>query len=236
MRGPRADLRGAVYRGDGPAVVALLVDSGHWPVHGLQLAGDGLLTALAASVDGAALLARRCVEELRGRGWEGDDELATALSARLGDAPLPLLRSLPVDLDELASALEGDPASGGGRIDLRTGEVRPELALDDLEEADDDEDGDGEDERWLWIESRGSRPGYRDMEAFIADLDEPDQADRLAIAITGRGAFRRFKDVIARWPDLAERWIAFAEDRARGRARAWLADAGYTPAPSTPHS
>ncbi len=216
-------------------MVALLVDSGRWPVHGLQLVGDGLLTALAASVEGAMPLARRCVEELRGRGWEGDDELATALSARLGDAPMPLLRPLVVDLEALASALEGDPAYGGGRLDLRTGEVWPEMALDDLEDDDDEEDGDGDDERWLWVESRGSRPGYRDMEAFIADLDEPDQADRLANAITGRGAFRRFKDVIARWPDLAERWFAFAEDRSRGRARAWLADEGYTPAPPTPH-
>jgi len=232
MQGPRADLRGAVYRADGPAVVALLADPDRWPVHGLQLAGDGLLAALAASVEGAAPLARRCVEDLRERGWEGDDELATALSAGLGDAPLPLLRQLPVDLDALASALEGDPAFGGGRIDLRTGEVWQEMALDDLEDDNDEEDGD--DDRWLWVESHGSRPGYRDMERFIADLDDPDQADRLAIAITGRGAFRRFKGVVARWPDLAERWFAFAEDRARGRARAWLADEGYTPAPPGP--
>lgn len=236
MPGPRADLRGAVYRGDGSAVVALLADSGRWPVHALQLAGDGLLAALAASVEGATPLARRCVEELRGRGWEGDDELATALSARLGGAPMPPLRPLAVDLEELASALEGDPAYGGGRLDLRTGEVWPETALDDLEDDDDEQDGDGEDERWLWVESRGSRPGYRDMEAFIVDLDEPELADRLAIAITGRGAFRRFRDVIARWPDLAERWFAFAEDRTRGRARAWLADEGYAPAPPSPRS
>lgn len=200
MPGPRADLRGAVYRGDGPAVVALLVDSGRRPVHGLQLAGDGLLTALAVSVEGAMPLARRCVEELRGRGREGDDERATALSAWLGDAPMPLLRPLVVDLEELASALEGESAYGGGRLDLRTGEVWPEMALDDLED------------------------------------DDDEQADRLASAITGRGAFRRFKDVIARWPDLAERWSAFAEDRTRGRTRAWLADKGYTPAPPTPHS
>lgn len=238
MPGPRGDLRGAVYRGDGLAVVTLLADPGRWPVHGLQLAGDGLLAALAASVAGTESLARRCVEELRGRGWEGDGELAEALSARLGDAPTPLLRPLPIDLEELASTLEGDPAYGGGRIDLRTGEVWPEMALDDLEEdGDDEEDGgdaDGDEQRWLWVESQGSRPGYRDMEAFIADLDDPDQADRLEIAITGRGAFRRFKDVIARWPDLAERWFAFAEDRTRGRARAWLADAGYTPTPPGP--
>lgn len=227
MHGPRADLRGAVFRADGPAVVALLADPDRWHGYALQLAGDGLLAALVESVDGAAPLARRCVEKLRGRGWEGDDELATALSARLGEAPVPLLRPLPVDLDELASVLEGDRAYGGGRLDLRTGEVWPESAIGDLEEADGAEDCD--DERWLWVDCQGSGPGYRDMEAFIAELDDADQADRLAIAIAGRGAFRRFKDVVARWPDVAEGWFSFAEDRTRGRARAWLADEGYAP-------
>lgn len=207
-------------------MVALLADPQRWPVHGLQLAGDGLLAALSARVDGAEPLARRCVEALRERGWDGDEELATALSTRLGDAPVPLLRPLPVDLDELAGVLEGDPAYGGGRIDLRTGDVWPETALEDSEEIDEDE---GDTDRWLWVGSNGSRPGYRDMEEFIAELAEDERADRLAIAIAGRGAFRRFKDVVARWPDLAERWFAFAEDRARGRARAWLASAGYTP-------
>ena len=89
-----------------------------------------------------------------------------------------------------------------------------------------DEDFDDPD-RWLWVECEGSRAGYRDMEWFIADLEDPAVADRLSIAITGRGAFRRFKDVLSRWPDLMERWHGFSEDRQRGRARSWLADQGY---------
>lgn len=40
------------------------------------------------------------------------------------------------------------------------------------------------------------------MEWFIEHLDDPGIADRLSIAITGRGAFRRFKDTLSRWPDL----------------------------------
>ena len=62
-------------------------------------------------------------------------------------------------------------------------------------------------------------------------LDDTDQVDRLGIAISGRGAFRRFKDQLSRWPELLERWYAFSEDRQRGRARAWLAGEGYAPAP-----
>ena len=69
------------------------------------------------------------------------------------------------------------------------------------------------------------------MEMFIAAVEDQDKADRLSIAIVGRGAFRRFKDVLTRWPDLLDRWYAFTEDRQRGRARAWLAAAGYTTSP-----
>jgi hypothetical protein len=58
----------------------------------------------------------------------------------------------------------------------------------------------------------------RDMEAFVATVTDPDRADRLSIAISGRGAFRRFKDVLARWPDELERWYRVSNERERGRA------------------
>lgn len=144
-----------------------------------------------------------------------------------------MLRPLPVDLDELASVLEGDPMSGGGRIDLRDGEVWPHFALeDDIDEATDDEEAQDEDEqrsRWMWVHPRGSREGYRDMQLFIDTRGDAALVDRLTVAITGRGAFRRFKDVIANNPDAAEQWYTLSEDRVRGRARAWLASQGHTP-------
>ena len=55
-------------------------------------------------------------------------------------------------------------------------------------------------------------------------------AEPLAVAITGRGAFRRFKDTLSRWPDPMTRWHGFSAERQRGRARQWLADYGYRPA------
>jgi hypothetical protein len=65
------------------------------------------------------------------------------------------------------------------------------------------------------------------MELFIGTVRDPGRADRLEIAISGRGAFRRFKDVLARWPGELDRWYAFSAEHRGGRARAWLADAGY---------
>ena len=128
-RDERAELRGVVYRGDGGSFVTMLTREA-WPDHALQLIGDGLLGVLAAWADGVAELARRCVIGLRERGWEGDGKLADCIEAALGSGPVPLLRPLPVDLEELVGVLEGDPVTGGGRIDLRTGEVWPQQAIE----------------------------------------------------------------------------------------------------------
>jgi hypothetical protein len=223
----RSALRAAVYRGDGPAVGELLCGVGA-DDDSLQLAGDGVIAAVMQRVDGAAELARILVVGLRQRGWDGDDELADQLEAELGSGPAAMLRDLSVDLEELAGILEGDPLSVGGRIDIRTGEVWPSAAIEyAVETGAEDVDTADDRERWLAVHGEGSREGYRDMELFIASVEDPGRAERLAIAIRGRGAFRRFKDELALWPGELERWYAFSEERQRGRARSWLVAAGY---------
>jgi hypothetical protein len=223
----RSALRAAVYRGDGRPVVELLRGVGD-DDDSLQLADGGLIATVMQRVEGAAKLARDLVLGLRQRGWEGDDELAEQLDAQLGSGPAAMLRALPVELEELAGILEDDPLSAGGRIDIRTGEVWPQAAIEYvLETAEEDEDTADDPERWLPVPGEGSREGYRDMELFIASVEDPGQAERLANAIKGRGAFRRFKDELARWPGELERWHALSEERQRGRARSWLAAAGY---------
>ena len=229
------EFRAAVFTADGEALVSLL-RAGPWPGHALQVIGDGLLAALAQNIGGARELAERCVTDLRDRDWDGDEDLVAALSARLGVGPTPLSRSLPVDLDQLGDVLEGDAGAGGGRIDLHTGEVWPEAVFEYGLESEDEGEDEGEDEdlhggdRWLWVLSEGSRAGYRDMELFVAGVAEPDLADRLARTLEGRGAFRRFKHELTRWPDLQDRWYVYSAERRRGRARAWLAAEGFIPA------
>jgi hypothetical protein len=108
--------RGAVYTGDGRAAVAAIE---RWPdLETLQYAGDGLRVALAQGVTGAALRAAGHIAALRDRDLDGDEDLALELEVMLGLAQAPALRGLPIDLDELSFALEGDPASPGGP-DLR---------------------------------------------------------------------------------------------------------------------
>jgi hypothetical protein len=73
--------------------------------------------------------------------------------------------------------------------------VAPAAAIEYARETAEEDDGAGEDpDRWLWAENTGSGAGYRDMAEFIDSVTDSDRADRLGIAIQGRGAFRRLKD------------------------------------------
>ena len=52
--------------------------------------------------------------------------------------------------------------------------------------------------RWLWVENDGAHEGYRDMEAFPDTPSRPPRtAGWSAPSAGGRGAFRRFRDVLA---------------------------------------
>ncbi len=116
--------------------------------------------------------------------------------------------------------------------DLATGQVWPQSALDYTEEPGKEEDNDPD--RWLWVHCEGSRNAYQDMVWFIEALDDPNLADRLGRAISGRGGFHRFKGALSGRPELMTRWHAYSSDRQRGRARSWLAARGF--AGSSPRS
>jgi hypothetical protein len=60
------------------------------------------------------------------------------------------------------------------------------------------------------------------MDYFIATLDDARLQDRLWRAIRGRGAFRRFKDLIARHPDVQEQWYAYQDAQVQKRLLRWL--------------
>jgi Uncharacterised protein family (UPF0158) len=232
---PERTLLAAIYRGDGPAIVTVLTGHGRDLLQSTpQLTGDGLLCALAQQLPAAPPLAAELVAIVRHRDWDGDAELADQLdppSSVPGQMPL---RPLPVDLEQLAAILEGDPRDGGGRIDLTTGEVWPQPAFDyggitDMD--DDDEDEDEDTSRWLRVDCEGSRASYHDMAEFITTIHDPDLADRLDRAIQGKGAFGRFKNQLAHHPTAFDRWFRFSAERQRGRARRWLASNGYRPEP-----
>jgi Uncharacterised protein family (UPF0158) len=68
---------------------------------------------------------------------------------------------------------------------------------------------------WIW---------YQDMADFADSVADERVGRRLARAIQGRGAFRRFKDELRDEPDLLTAWYALRDARAKRRAVQWLAD------------
>ncbi len=83
--------------------------------------------------------------------------------------------------------------------------------------------------RYLAIPRADSYEGYNDMEAFIFTVEDSRLQDRLWQAIRGRGAFRRFKDTLARYPRERNRWFEFKDKLMEQRVLDWLASEGIEP-------
>jgi hypothetical protein len=66
----------------------------------------------------------------------------------------------------------------------------------------------------------------RDMEDFIATVADERLRGRLEDAVRGRGAFRRFRELLQDRFREKERWFAFKEERQRERMEQWLSTLG----------
>jgi hypothetical protein len=84
--------------------------------------------------------------------------------------------------------------------------------------------------RFLEVPQMGSHDAYQDMVDFTDTVADPHLSELLYVALDGRGAFRRFKDTLFRYPDERERWFAFSSQRWRERIDEWLRDEGVLPA------
>ena len=83
--------------------------------------------------------------------------------------------------------------------------------------------------RYIEIPQVESRDSYQDMVEFIGTVNDRHLQELLSVAIEGRGAFRRFKDVLARNRDEQERWYESRNARLRQRIMDWLAEEGIEP-------
>jgi predicted nucleotidyltransferase len=126
-----------------------------------------------------------------------------------------------VDLSTLAEALEDHSDDGGWWIDPRIGELERWSRLF----SDDPDDSPGE-RGFRRIEPLGSGESYADMEEFTERVADRRARELLALAIAGRGAFRRFKDTLHGFPELRTEWFAFHDARMARRAIEWLRGEG----------
>lgn len=74
----------------------------------------------------------------------------------------------------------------------------------------------------LRVDPVSSREQYRWMERFVATVEDSEFRTKLLGAIDGKGAFRRFKDVLMHFPVDRERWFAFRSERLRTSMLSWL--------------
>ncbi len=140
-------------------------------------------------------------------------------------------RRLPVDLEELCQALEDGSYEHQYYLDLKTGEILLLSDYADTKEAEElREHLEEEPDRYEAIPRMGSDEAYQDMEEFTGRVEDGRLRELLEVAIDGKGAFRRFKDVLARFPEKREEWFRFKEERLMSRAREWLEDIGVEPA------
>lgn len=78
------------------------------------------------------------------------------------------------------------------------------------------------DANYVRIDPVSSREQYRWMERYIATVEAPEFRQKLIGAIDGKGAFRRFKDVLMSYPAEREQWFVFRSQRLRTCMEAWL--------------
>jgi hypothetical protein len=136
-----------------------------------------------------------------------------------------------VNLGELCEAMENSSYQHEYFLDVQTGEILFISDYMDDEETRQLKDRIEEDSgRYERIPKAEPNEGYQDMVDFIATVDNERLAELLEVAINGKGAFRRFKDVLRNYPQESEAWFKFEDGRTEERALEWLSDIGISPA------
>ncbi|MGD8861296.1 MAG: UPF0158 family protein [Myxococcales bacterium] len=129
------------------------------------------------------------------------------------------LRRVPIAWEALEDAFENNAPEVHSYLNLETGDV---IRIVDGVAEPSMHARIASDAAYMRIEPVSSREQYRWMERFIATIEEPELRQRLISAIDGKGAFRRFKDVLMAYPVDRERWFSFRSDRLRTAMEAWL--------------
>jgi hypothetical protein len=128
-------------------------------------------------------------------------------------------RQVPISWEALEDAFENNAPEVHSYLHLSTGEVMRVV------------DGVADpvthtrivsDSNYRRVEPVSSREQYRWMERFIATVEEGPLRQRLLQSIDGKGAFRRFKDVLMSFPVDRERWFAFRSERLKMCMEGWL--------------
>jgi phosphoribosylpyrophosphate synthetase len=157
------------------------------------------------------------------------------------------LKKLKVDIDEIGWYMETqDRFDTEVFLDLETGEI---VAVD-LELLDRVDNGEpfeeltewskeeikqceeilfSDTERYVCIPTIDSYEVYRWMQEFANSVNDVLLKEKLAIALDGKGAFRRFKNVLDNYPEYREKWFKFKREKLNKEIVEWLHSIGVEP-------
>jgi hypothetical protein len=148
------------------------------------------------------------------------------------------LRPLHVDMDAILDGFRrthDDPFVP--HLDLDTGAVRFDSSGDDLMGHDEDDDQLDDDTRLIRAHPRRfaevprieGHEDHRVMERVAQGVAEADVRALLLVALQGKGAFGRFRDVLGGYPDLQAQWRRAQHEAHLKEARHWLHMLGLAP-------
>ena len=143
------------------------------------------------------------------------------------------LRRLEVRMNDVLAAMSSAPDDPMiAYLDVEKGEVVHHLSLQaalEYGEVLEEDDAiraaiEAEPERFVAIERLGSKRHYQLMARWASTVGEEDLRARLDIALVGKGAFRRFREVVSAYPDLEASWRASEQEALLDIALRWLRD------------
>ncbi len=139
-----------------------------------------------------------------------------------------LLNGKPIDVDMIEQAMQDSDLCNSYYLNTQTGEVeflsdyldtmeKREKRLEEIETC----------EVYISIERIPSHEAYQWMESFVAEFVAPKDAqvaEKLSIALMGKGAFRWFEDVLHY---VGEEWVQAFYSRRNDQLYTWLRSCFY---------
>jgi uncharacterized protein len=83
-----------------------------------------------------------------------------------------------------------------------------------------------EEDRYVRVPERSNAAAFESMAKFIGTVEDPVLAEELTAALNGKGAFRRFKNVLVSHPKERKRWHGFNAKEMKKEIIAWLQSIG----------
>ena len=133
---------------------------------------------------------------------------------------------MKIDWDGIKDAIVSASNLAQYYLDLETGkavfvsEMDPETDEVTPDELDENPD------RYVLIEPPPSRITYQWMAEFAEAVRDGALAGKLLAALEGKGAFRRFKNVLLNYPGQREAWFRFEDAKVNEAVRRWVESSG----------